>query len=189
MKRITAALAISLAFANAGNAADSNMQTLVDEGKKISKAFGGELKGVLEQGIASHGVVDTITACNKVAPGIADQHAQASGWSVGRTSLKLRNPSNAPDAWETAVLKDFDARKAAGEDATKLAKAEVVDEGGKKVFRMMVAIPTAAMCTKCHGASIEKPAADAISNLYANDQAIGYKEGDIRGAFTLKKPM
>lgn len=188
MKRTVAALAILMAFAGVGRA-DSNVPPLIEEGKKVIKAFGGELKGVLEKGIQEHGTVDTITACSKMAPAIADQHAQSSGWKVARTSLKVRNPDNAPDAWELAVLKDFETRKAAGEDATKLVKAEVVDDGGKKVFRMMVAIPTAAVCTKCHGANMEKPAVEAITELYPKDQAIGFKEGDIRGAFTLKKPL
>lgn len=188
MKKSLGALAILLACTGAGQAQE-NLQARVDEGKQVIKAFAGELKGVLEKGIAEHGPVDTITACNKVAPGIADQHSQSSGWKIGRTSLKIRNPNNAPDTWEMAVLKEFESRKTAGEDPMKLAKAEIVDEGGKKVFRMMAGIPTAAVCTKCHGASIEKPVADAISSLYPKDQATGFKEGDLRGAFTLKKPL
>lgn len=187
MKKTVAALAILMAFAGTSHA-DNNTQPLIDEAKNVIKAFGGELKSVLEKGMKEHGPVDTITACSKMAPDIAD-HAQSNGWKVGRTSLKTRNPDNAPDAWELAVLKDFETRKAAGEDVTKLAKAEVVDDGGKKVFRMMVAIPTAAVCTKCHGANLEKPVVDAIAELYPKDQATGFKEGDIRGAFSLKKPL
>ena len=135
------------------------------------------------------GPVHTIQVCNNVAPQLAEAHSQMSGWRVARTSLKVRNPENAPDAWETAVLNEFESRKAAGEDPMKLVKAEVVEENGRQVFRMMKAIPTAEVCTKCHGAEIAEPVAAKLDELYPEDQARGFNVGDLRGAFTLKKPL
>ncbi|MEW8350145.1 MAG: DUF3365 domain-containing protein, partial [Candidatus Thiodiazotropha taylori] len=108
---------------------------------------------------------------------------------VGRTSLKLRNPENRADAWETAVLNEFESRKINGEDPMKMIKAEVVEENGRKVFRMMKAIPTAEVCTKCHGAELAEPVSTKLKELYPADEARGYKPGDLRGAFTLKKPL
>jgi len=133
--------------------------------------------------------VAAIDTCHKVAPHLAEAHSQMSGWQVGRTSLKPRNPGNAPDAWEQAVLQEFEERKSAGEEPTKLVKAEVVEEHGRKVFRMMKAIPTAEVCTKCHGAEIADPVAAKLDELYPEDKARGFKVGDLRGAFTLKKPL
>lgn len=169
--------------------ADEVMQANIDEGKGIIKAFMGDLKGELQKGMKEGGPAKTIQVCNTVAPQIAEAHSQMSGWQVARTSLKTRNPENAPDAWETAVLNEFESRKAAGEDPMKLVKAEVVEEKGRKVFRMMKAIPTAEVCTKCHGAEIAEPLAAKLDELYPEDQARGFKVGDLRGAFTLKKPL
>ena len=108
--------------------------------------------------------------------------------TVGRTSLKVRNSTNAADDWELAVLKQFDARKAQGEPADKLEFFEVTDHESQKTFRYMKAIPTGALCLNCHGENI-KPEVDAkLKELYPNDQARGFKEGDLRGAFTLAKP-
>ena len=60
---------------------------------------------------------------------------------------------------------------------------------GKPVFRYMKAIPTAELCVVCHGSDID-PYVDArIRELYPDDQARGFKPGDIRGAFTLSKPL
>ena len=109
--------------------------------------------------------------------------------TVGRTSLKVRNSTNADDDWELAVLKQFDARKAQGEPADKLEFFEVTDHGGQKTFRYMKAIPTAALCLNCHGETLSPEVDAKLKELYPNDQARGYKEGDLRGAFTLAKPV
>ena len=169
--------------------ADQLMQANLDEGKEIIKAFMGDLKGELQKGMKQGGPIQAIKVCNTLAPQLAEAHSQMSGWQVGRTSLKLRNSGNAPDAWETAVLNEFERRKAAGEDPMRLVKAEVVEEGGRKMFRMMKAIPTAEVCTKCHGTEIAEPVAAKLDELYPEDQARGFKVGDLRGAFTLKKAL
>lgn len=169
--------------------ADESMQLHIEEGKGVIKAFFGDLKGELVKGMKTQGPVATIGTCNTVAPNLVEAHSQMSGWQVGRTSLKARNSNNKPDAWEMAVLNEFETRKAAGEDPMKLLKAEVVEEDGRQVFRMMKAIPTAEVCTKCHGAELAEPVSAKLDELYPEDQARGYKVGDLRGAFTLKKPL
>jgi hypothetical protein len=184
------ALAITTILLISGNLqADQTLQANMEEGKGIIKAFMGDLKGELVKSMKKSGPVEAISTCNTVAPNLAEAHSQMSGWEVGRTSLKLRNQDNAPDAWEEAVLKEFEHRKSAGEDPMKLLKAEIVQEGERKVFRMMKAIPTAEACTKCHGESIAEPVAAKLDELYPSDKARGYKVGDLRGAFTLKKAM
>ncbi len=188
MKRSAIVLFVSMAMSAAIHADDA-MHANVEEGKGVIKAFMTDLKGELQKSMKQDGPVGAISTCNTVAPQLAEAHSQMSGWEVGRTSLKIRNPDNAPDAWEKAVLEEFEARKAAGEDPKKLLKAEVVEEQGRKVFRMMKAIPTADVCTKCHGAEIPEPVEAKLEELYSQDKARGYKAGDLRGAFTLKKSL
>lgn len=53
----------------------------------------------------------------------------------------------------------------------------------------MKAIPTAALCVKCHGETIDPEVEAKLKALYPNDQARGFKEGDLRGAFTLSTPV
>jgi hypothetical protein len=187
MKMHNALLLACLAAAPA--LADDNLKAHVAEGKGVIKAFFGDLKGELVKGMKGHGPVKTISTCQTVAPQLSEAHSQMSGWEVGRTSLKVRNPDNAPDAWETAVLNEFETRKAAGEDPKKISKAEFVEEGGRKYFRMMKAIPTAEVCTKCHGSELAEPVTAKLNELYPEDKATGFKVGDLRGAFTLKKAL
>jgi cytochrome c553 len=189
-KRALAITTLSTAlFFSGALQADQTLQANIDEGKGIIKAYVGDLKGELVKGMKKNGPVDTLSTCKLVAPNLTEAHSQMSGWEVSRTSLKLRNQDNAPDTWEEAVLNEFESRKAAGEDPMKLMKAEMVVEDGRKVFRMMKAIPTAEACTKCHGGSIAESVSAKLDELYPSDKARGYKVGDLRGAFTLKKPM
>jgi len=131
--------------------------------------------------------------CNKVAPTIARNQSEKHGWKVGRTSLKLRNPDNAPDEWETMVLKQFEERAAAGENPAEMARFEVVEQNGARAFRFMKAIGMPpldkAPCLKCHGENIEPALAAKLDELYPDDQARGYRPGMIRGAFTITQPM
>jgi len=87
------------------------------------------------------------------------------------------------------VLNDFEKRKADGANPKKLEHYEVVTENGKKMFRYMKAIPTAEVCTKCHGQNINPAVKAKLNELYPNDKATGFKAGDIRGAFTITQPM
>lgn len=154
------------------------------------KGFMGALKGQLKGALKSGGPVVAIQVCNTEAKAIAQAHSQTSGWEIGRTSLKLRNPDNAPDTWEMAALEKFEARKAAGEDPKKIEFYEVVNQGGKQVFRYMKAIPTAEKpCLACHGPKIKPEVAKTLDKLYPQDKARGFKPGDIRGAFTITQPM
>lgn len=189
MKRIftVAAIVATMTSISAAHAAD--VTALKAEAVGVMKSFGGPLKKTLVGAMTEGGPVHAIGACNVQAPGLAQQAADASGWSVGRTSLKLRNPDNAPDAWELATLKEFESRKAAGEKPAAIAKAEVVDENGQKTFRFMKAIGTADVCLNCHGGELKQAVAAKLDELYPADQARGFSKGDIRGAFTLKKAL
>ncbi len=190
MKTVIAA-AILLASVGVANASESggDVKALKAEAAKVVMSFGGPLKKALGGAMKSGGPLAAIETCNVQAPGIAKAAADASGWSVARTSLKLRNAGNKADAWELATLKEFDARKAAGEAPDTIAKAEIVNEGGQKTFRFMKAIGTAPVCLNCHGGDIKPEVTAKLDGLYPFDKARGYKQGDIRGAFTLKKPL
>jgi hypothetical protein len=162
---------------------------LTAEARGIVGKFAEKLKGELVGAMKSEGPVKAIAVCNTAAPAIAKE-VSADGWTVNRTSLKLRNASAAPDAWEKAALEFFEAEKAKGADPMKLERSEVVEKDGKKTFRYMKAIPTAAEpCLACHGGDIKEPVKAKLTELYPKDEAVGYKEGDIRGAFSLSKPQ
>lgn len=111
--------------------ADPPVDPSAVEAKALVKEFFSSLKGELQGAIAKGGPASAIAVCKERAPAIARSLSDKSGWDVGRTSLKLRNPLlNAPDAWEKQVLLEFEERKAGGEDVKTMAFAEVVESDG-----------------------------------------------------------
>ena len=191
-KMITVALLSTLPV-SVTMAEQNDLQQRAAESKAVVQEFMSELKGELGKAIKAGGPIKAIEVCNKVAPSIAKAQSDKHGWEVGRTSLKLRNPNNAPDEWETMVLKKFEERAAAGESPQDMAYFEVVEHNGAKAFRFMKAIGMPpldkAPCLKCHGENIDPNLAAKLDELYPNDKARGYKPGMIRGAFTITQPM
>ena len=188
MKKILLATAVALAC-QCGPLYADEVKQLSLEGRKIVKSFFEELKGELSTAMKAGGPVNAIQVCQMKAPAISIGISEKTGWRVARTSLKLRNPANTPDFWERQVLKSFEARKAGGEDVKKMEQAEILIVDGQRTFRYMKAIPTAELCLNCHGGKLKPEVEAELKELYPYDKARGFKLGDIRGAFTLSKPM
>lgn len=148
--------------------------------------LGSSLKSKLKAAIKAGGPKSAIGVCKSIAPALAEQTGAARGLKIRRTALRVRNPANGPDAWERNVLQQFAAKIAAGADPRKLEHAETVtDATGASVFRYMKAIPMAVQpCLTCHG-NPEPTLKAAITRLYPQDQATGFKPGELRGAFSV----
>jgi len=153
------------------------------------KELGESLKSQLVAAIKAGGAISAMGVCKTVAPALAEKAGAARGLKIRRTALRVRNPANAPDDWERAVLAEFAAKVKAGANPGKLEHAETLTDGsGAGVFRYMKAIPMAAQpCLTCHGAP--EPGLKAeIARLYPQDQATGFKPGDLRGAYSVTAP-
>lgn len=159
------------------------------EARKLAQAFFTSLKGELEAAMAEGGPVNAIGVCRTMAPGIAGELSQKSGWAVGRTALRVRNPRNAPSVRERAVLMDFLARSRAGQDIKTMESAAVIEEGGRRYLHYMKAIPTGEVCLTCHGSELSPQLRRAIHEVYPSDAATGFEAGELRGAFTFVKPL
>jgi two-component system nitrate/nitrite sensor histidine kinase NarX len=78
------------------------------------------------------------------------------------TSLRLKNPENAPDAFERQVLHDF--------ERTPIPISRIETVNGSRVYRLMIPLTADPACLECHA-----------------DQ--GYQVGDIRGGLSVMVPM
>ncbi|HYQ40263.1 MAG TPA: DUF3365 domain-containing protein [Pseudomonas sp.] len=166
------------------HAVAADTQQLAAEGAALIPPFQQQLLETVKAAMQAGGPAKAVESCQLLAPQIAAQHSQAP-WKIGRTALKVRNPANAPDAWERTVLERFAARAAAGEPVAGLQHAEVVN--GE--FRLMKAIPTGEPCLACHGQQIKPELAAVIDQRYPQDQARGFALGELRGAFTLRRAL
>lgn len=187
--KIPFAAVLTLTLAPLAAAQDST--AWIEDARKVASSVPPKLLKVLNDEIAKSGHDGAIGVCREKAPQMTKAASEETGWAIRRVSLKNRNPKAVPDAWERAVLEDFDRRAAAGEKPPTFEKAEVVLENGKPMQRYMRALPVQEICLGCHGPVDQlTPAVSAkLKSSYPEDRGTGYKLGDIRGAMTIKKAM
>ncbi len=114
---------------------------------------------------------------------VANDFSLMTGHKMKQTSLKVRNPSNAPDEWEERVLKLLESK-----DYSKgVGYGEMIEKDGKKIYRYMKPIYVDMACLQCHGEreSIRPAIRQYLEMRYPFDQAFGYKEGDLRGGISI----
>ena len=164
-------------------------QAEITNAKAAIKVLAGSLQTELKGAMQNGGPVAAIAVCNTRAMPITQQVSSDHGMKLGRVSLKNRNPANAPNEWQRAVLEDFEQQKKAGRDVTTLAWSETVNIDGEQEFRFMKAIPTGGVCLSCHGTMISPDITQVLARAYPQDRATGFNEGDIRGAFVVTRTL
>lgn len=154
----------------------------------LTQQLGSRLKAALETALQQGGPTAAITVCRDQAGPIAAEVSRDSGWTVGRTALRVRNPANAPDAWERQILEGFAQAAEDGASVAGLSFHETTGSGETRRWRYMKAIPTGPVCTVCHGTNVDPGLMEAIRAAYPDDQATGFAPGALRGAFTVSRP-
>ncbi|WP_235945917.1 DUF3365 domain-containing protein [Thermaurantiacus tibetensis] len=149
---------------------------------RLADRFQAELQQALRDALARDGAAGAIGVCAEQAPAIAARLSAESGARVRRTALRNRNPAAAPDAFERDTMT---AWAEAPLDAAGRPKA--VTQVSAEGLRYMRAIPTGGLCLACHGApdAIAPDVREAIAARYPADRATGFREGELRGAFSI----
>jgi hypothetical protein len=119
-------------------------------------------------------------ACQLEAPEIAAALSQ-DGVRVGRTSHRLRNPSNSSPDWVSPILDSFLANPSG-----RAPKSVRLPNGRSGYVEPIFIQP---LCLTCHGTDISPPVAARISELYPDDEAVGFEVGDLRGVFWVELPI
>jgi len=161
---------------------EQSTEELVTEARSKVQAFGGSLKQALQAAIKEGGLTNGIGVCNTVAPEIAANNSDGE-WTISRTSLKVRNPNNAPTDWQELQLLAMDKQPVKNGKPVEIW--QVSEASGQPKFQYMSAIPTQKLCLGCHGKNIDPGVQAKLAELYPNDQATGFSEGDLRGAFVV----
>jgi hypothetical protein len=160
----------------------------IEQSRQLAQQLGGELKGELSRAISAGGPVAAVDVCKTRAPEIAAVLSAKSGAVVGRTALRVRNPANAPDDLQRALLEQFSGELASGKFEGPLEAAFEINRGGQVERRYMRAIPMDALCLTCHGPVLAPDLAAVIKRDYPDDQATGFEQGQLRGAFSVTWP-
>ena len=174
VKRALLALAIALPIAACNN------EEPVDPGVKgaqLLKPFKMELQQALQAGL-SDGPESAIEVCRVKAPEIAATLSR-DGVRMGRASHKLRNSGNQGPEWVRPVLAGY-------LESEQREPVEVALENGYIGYAEPIGIQP--VCLMCHGETLAPGVAAKISELYPDDQATGFRDGDFRGIFWVEYP-
>lgn len=160
---------------------DQPVDKQIASAESTIREFQNALKAELMRAIANGGPESAIGICHEKAPEIVIDVSQDTNINLRRTSLRWRNPANAPDEWEAEILTRFEEQKRQGAKMENLTALKQTPEG----LRFMRAIPTQGVCMTCHGDTIAHKITRKIKEYYPDDKAIDFKNGDIRGAFSI----
>lgn len=149
-------------------------------GNKItSETFQG-LSSELMKSINQGGLESAIDYCNVNALPITSNFETTYNVKIKRVGTKIRNEKNKADEMEAEVIKMFQSNI----DNKKDTNPVVMKIGDN--YHYFNYIRTKAMCLNCHGnkgETLKESVYNKILEKYPNDQAIGYKENDLRGVW------
>lgn len=149
----------------------------VKRGEAVITALQVALLAELTSEMQRGGPSSAVKVCHLSATAVAQDVARKQGMAAGRTSHRLRNPTNAPKAWAAPIVASYAGKPAAGVDGF------VVDLGDRVGLIKPIGVQPA--CLACHGPreQIAPAILRELTERYPGDQAVGFKEGDIRGWF------
>ncbi len=142
--------------------------------------LGTTLKSKLRDALDVGGTVGAVDVCSSEAQNVVAEVRKETGVTVGRASVRLRNPKDAPPEWVAAWLKAQGTRGVGGVTGVR----EIVDTKQGKVAHVLRPIGIESACLGCHGdpATILPGVKAVLASKYPGDAATGYKTGDLRGA-------
>ena len=133
----------------------------------------------LDDEMKSVGAAKAVNSCH-IDSHLIIRRLAREGVVAGRTSDRLRNPTNAPPAWAAGVVSANAGRQASD------VEGYAVDLGDRLgVLRPIAERP---ICGSCHG-PVDRLSAGvraALAERYPRDKAVGFHDGEIRGWFWLE---
>lgn len=154
---------------------NQQLKASLQEAQAHIKTYQSKLKSALTQAIQQDGPAAAVQVCQQKAPQFAKQLDLVD--TIGRTSLKYRNPANQPTAWMRPILEDYAAGRRHG---PQLVKTD------SKAMAYTAPIHVQGLCLTCHGSSIPKSVQSQLDKYYPNDRATGYQAGEFRGMFWVR---
>jgi PAS domain S-box-containing protein len=161
------------------NEAIEKARIIVAEATRTREYISQQLQvGQIELSKDRYGMIPVVVA-NRVGQIVADDLT----YSIRHTSNRYRNPANAPDTYESEMLK----RLAAEPEQHHVAEFTKLD--GAPVFRYLQAAYAEESCLECHGDPQLSPL--FLREIYPPEQdpAYNYRVGELIGAVSIVIPM
>jgi hypothetical protein len=133
-------------------------------------------------------VTNALAYCSVAAVPLTESAAQAQRVGLRRITEKARNPAGKADAAELPILKWFSQLT----HSTNTPPPVVTNFTTTEVSVFLPIVITNALCLKCHGEpgkDITPADMDVIRGIYPHDEATGYQQGNLRGAWRVDIPV
>ena len=173
---------------NIGTVLEQRREGAREVTERLASQLSSELKAAMKEG----GPKAAISVCRDRAPSIKARLSRETGWKISRVGTRVRNPLlGMPDGKEAAILNRFQRQLDDGAAFDELEYTGVEKTGGREYFRYMRPIEVKAQCLGCHGPKDKQPTAirEQLEEEYPHDRAVGYKAGELRGAFSVIQNM
>jgi hypothetical protein len=168
--------------------ADPAVAELASSGERLIDRIGGSLMVETQRVIATAGLEAAVSqlhlkALNPPKP----VEGKPSVTAIKRTSLRVRDPRNAPDKADLAALEIIRDDLNRGAQPAKLLVQKVEQPGAPAEFRVYRPISVAPNCLSCHGRTenLQPGVAAALERYYPEDRAHGYEAYDWRGVIRI----
>ncbi len=163
---------------------DEEEAVFVEKGRLIAATTFAALSTKLQEALQQGGVKQAIAYCQLAAIPLTDSLSVAQGAEIRRTSLKFRNPQNAPTPTEKRILEEYEKTIKAGKALKPLVRK---NKQGQIAFYAPIKVN--AFCLQCHGElgqTLQEEDYAIIKERYPGDQALGYVDGDLRGMWSIQ---
>ncbi len=162
---------------------DSTRQALMTQGRTIAAKTQRALQAELQSAVKSGGIEHAISYCNTRAMPLTDSMSKAYNVDVRRLAKKYRNPENETNQVESEIYKTYIL---AYIEKRPMYDALHRDSEGHPVYYRPIKVD--ALCLSCHGKvgeQIPKDLANKIAELYPDDKAIDFLQGQPRGMWAI----
>jgi hypothetical protein len=124
--------------------APAELQPAIQRGDLVILSIQSATSTELTSALAAGGPGDAIHVCHMSATTLIQRLGREDGIAAGRTSARLRTPSNTPKPWAAPIVKQYADAKAASVDGFAVDLADKVG--------VMRPVAHRAVCSPCHGA-------------------------------------
>ena len=170
----------------AGSAANERRAVALERGKQIASEAMKKLSGRLASALESGGVSNALSACSVEALPLTRAVAQSNEVVLRRVTHRPRNPTNRADEVELKILEAF-RRQLETAEASSVAPVAVSGPGVAATFYAPIVLNNP-LCLNCHGqpgTDIRPANLAVIERLYPDDEATGFRLGDLRGMWRI----
>ena len=162
---------------------DSLKENLIKKGAKIAKLTASSLQKALKNAIKEDGLEYAIEICNIDALNITDSISESESVKIKRLAKKYRNTVNETDSTESELFKSYILEWLGGRQ---LNPKIIPNDNGHPVYYNPIYVGK--LCLNCHGETgknIDSNLAKFINELYPDDKATNFKQGQLRGMWSI----